>query len=117
MSIETVRSNSENFESSELDKVVQETDSQIWSVLEEEYKYSTPDFLVSKVKELNPNVKFEVDEDRSIIFSSECVENLFLPEWFYYNQKNWITNKHNTKSGIYVSVQVYPIEYYDPRFI
>jgi hypothetical protein len=63
---------------------------------------------------LNPGVVMETDLDRGIIYASVNVEELNLPRWFYYNQKNGITNKHNTQSGIYGSVHVYPIEYSDP---
>jgi hypothetical protein len=66
---------------------------------------------------LNPDIEIEIDMDRNIIFSSINVEELNLPEWFYYDQKNGITNKHNTQSGIYGTVHVYPMEYSDPYAI
>ena len=37
------------------------------------------------------------------------MEELVLPEGFYYNDKNGITNKHNTKSGSYISLLVVPL--------
>lgn len=114
----------ENFESdlsqrdmSQKEKVFQKTNTEMWKVFDSEFEASSPSFIIEKVKELNPDVEIKTDIDRSIIFASASVEDLKLPEWFYYNQKNWITNKHNTQSGIYGSVHVYPIEYYDPNFI
>lgn len=54
----------------------------------------------------NPSAKFDVRDYTVspviIIYGNIPGENLSLPEGYYYNQKNGITNKHNT-SGIYES--------------
>jgi hypothetical protein len=42
-------------------------------------------------------------------------ENLKMPEWFYFSELNWITNKHADKSWVFVSIKVYPIRYH-PNF-
>ena len=73
--------------------------------------------LIWEIKDLNPEVKIEADYDRWIIYSSIGIDELVLPEWFYYNEKNGITNKHNTKTWIYVSVLVKPIEKYNPDYL
>jgi len=114
---ETLHPDSEVLETSAKENVVKKTDTQLWKVFETEMMMSSWDFIIEEIKKLNPDVRIETDIDRCLIFSSVDIEKLVLPEWFYYNQKNWITNKHNTQSGIYGSVQVYPIEYYDPELI
>lgn len=114
---ETLQPDSEVFEMTATQKVVEKTNTEFWTLFEEEMEKSSSDFIIEEVKRLNPEVKIETDPDRGLIFSSVDIEKLVLPEWFYFNQKNWITNKHNTQSGIYGSVRVYPIEYYDPNLI
>jgi hypothetical protein len=108
---------SKTFERLATQKVVEKTDTQLWNVFENERKMSSPVFIIEEMKKLNPTIKIESDSDRWLLFSSVDIEKLVLPEWFYYNQKNWITNKHNTQSGIYGSVRVYPIEYYNPELV
>ena len=114
---ETLHPDSKTFKRSATEKVVEKTDTQLWKVFEDEMKMSSPDSIIEEVKKLNPDIKIESDPDRGLLFSSVDIEKLVLPEWFYFNQKNWITNKHNTQSGIYGSVRVYPIEYYAPDLI
>lgn len=61
--------------------------------------------LVKELKALNPTVKFDFyDQTKSpvvIIFGTAPAESLSYPEGYYYNEKNGITDKHNTKSGLY----------------
>ena len=114
---ETLKPDSEMVKSLVSQSVIQKTDTELWKVFENEKKMATSDFIIQEVRRLNPDVKIETDPDRGLIFSSVEIEDLILPEWFYYNQKNGITNKHNTQSGIYGSVRVYPIEYYNPDFL
>ena len=114
---ETLKPDSEVLRTSAAEEVVKKTDSGLRLAFDEDMKQSSPDFIIKEVKNLNPDVKIESDPDRGLIFSSVDIEKLVLPEWFYYNQKNGITNKYNTKSGIYGSVHVYPIELYDPELV
>ena len=114
---ETLQTSPEVFEYSVAEKVIQKTDTELWKVFENEKRMATSEFIIQEVRKLNPKVKIETDPDRGLIFSSVEIEDLVLPEWFYYNQKNGITNKHNTQSGIYGSVRVYPIEYYNPDYL
>ena len=114
---ETLHPDSEVLRASATEEVVKKTESGLRLAFDEDMKQSSPYFIIEEVKKLNPDVEIESDPDRGLIFSSVDIEKLVLPEWFYYNQKNGITNKHNTKSGIYGSVRVYPIEYYDPELI
>lgn len=114
---ETLHPDSEVLRTSAAEEVVKKTDSGLRLAFDEDMKQSSPDFIIKEVKNLNPDVKIESDPDRGLIFSSVDIEKLVLPEWFYYNQKNGITNKHNTQSGIYGSVRVYPLEYYDPELV
>jgi len=114
---ETLKPDSDIIESSESQKVIEKTDTELWKVFENEKRMSIPNFIIQEVRRLNPNVKIETDPDRGLLFSSVEIQDLVLPEWFYYNQKNGITNKHNTQSGIYGSVRVYPLEYYNPDYL
>lgn len=114
---ETLHPDSEVLETSAKEEVVQKTDSEMRALFNEEMKKSSSEYIVQEIRRLNPDVRIETDIDRCLIFSSVDIEKLVLPEWFYYNQKNWITNKHNTQSGIYGSVHVYPIEHYNPELI
>lgn len=114
---ETLKPDSLIWENSEEEMVLQTTNSRIWEVLNDEIELSSSSFIIQKIQELNPGVEIKTDVDRSMIFSSLPVEELVLPEWFYFNYKNGITNKHNTQSGRYGSVHVYPIEYYDESLI
>ena len=114
---EILHPDSEISRTSAVEEVKQETDTELWEILEEKKDINFSDVAIEEVKRLNPNVQIETDPDRWFIFSSVCVEKLVLPEWFYYNQKNGITNKHNTKSGAYVSIIVYPISHYDPDYL
>ena len=114
---EILHPDSEISRTSAVEEVKQGTDTELWEILEEKKDIIFSDVAIEEVKRLNPNVQIETDPDRWFIFSSVGVEKLVLPEWFYYNQKNGITNKHNTKSGAYVSIIVYPISHYDPDYL
>ena len=66
---------------------------------------------IAKMKEelirLNPGVKLDV-RDHTVspvitIYGNVVGTNLNLPYGYYYNDKNGITNKHNTESGVYES--------------
>ncbi len=46
----------------------------------------------------------------TIIQTNVPAEQLVLPHGFYYNEKNGITNKHNTKSGMYMAITVQPLQ-------
>lgn len=68
--------------------------------------------IVEAIKQLNPGVEIRVGNpsiDPSAnerFYSSVPVEQLNLPYGFYYNEKNGITNKHKTESGLYCSLRV-----------
>ncbi len=72
--------------------------------------------LAEVLRELNPDVEIklgDVDTDpqaRERIYSSKPVEELKLPKGFEYNEKNGITNKHNTETGAYMSAKVEGLE-------
>lgn len=83
--------------------------------------------IAKAIQELNPNAEirvgnYELDSmalDR--FFSSVPAEKLVLPNGFYYNTKNGVTNKHNTESGVYCSFMVEDLSRADesmllPRF-
>ena len=110
---ETVHLNSLASDNSHIESIVRKTDTEFSRVFDNEVKMSSPDFIIKEIKKLNPDVEFEIDLDRSTIYSPVNVGELELPEWFYYDQKNRITNKNNTQSGISGSIYVYPIEYSD----
>ena len=72
--------------------------------------------LAEALRELNPDVDIslgEAGEDpraQETIYSSKPVEELSLPEGFYYNEKNGLTNKHNTETGQYMAVEVVELD-------
>lgn len=60
--------------------------------------------LVKELKKLNPNVAMLVDDDSYpsiIVAKCQSCEDLKLPAGYYCNEKNSLTNKHNTDSGLY----------------
>lgn len=59
--------------------------------------------LVKELKKLNPNVAMLIDEDSYptiIVAKCQSCEELKLPEGYDYNEKNGLTNKHHTTSGM-----------------
>lgn len=68
--------------------------------------------IVKVIRDLNPNAIIRVGNPsldslaRERFYSSVPGNKLILPEGFYYNDKNGITNKHKTQSGKYVSLAV-----------
>jgi hypothetical protein len=72
--------------------------------------------VIAAIQKLNPDVGImkaspyiSPQAYEQNIYTSVSPENLSLPEPFYYNSKNGITNKHKTQSGQYTSIQVEPI--------
>lgn len=62
-----------------------------------------------ELKKLNPNVAMLIDDDSYpaiIVARCQSCENLKFPEGYYYNEKNGLTNKHNTTSGQYESFEL-----------
>ena len=64
--------------------------------------------LAREMQRLNPTAQFGVDYSTSEpkLTSSVQLEDLNYPDGFYFNEKNGLTNKHNTKSGAYLNVEV-----------
>jgi len=63
--------------------------------------------LAREMQRLNPTVKIYVDyTNEPKLISSASIETLNYPEGFYYNEKNGLTNKHNSPNGIYLDVEV-----------
>jgi len=67
--------------------------------------------ILKALQTLNPDVDLSlnmkpVNEVRHTIVTSEHASKLILPNGFYYNDKNGITNKHNTQSGLYIKFRV-----------
>ena len=71
-----------------VEEIVEKTDTKLWEILEEKTDIISSDLAIEEVKRLNPGVQIETDPDRWFIFSSVNVEDLILPEWFYYSEKN-----------------------------
>ena len=59
---------------------------------------------VKVIQQLNPGAVIEIKDGK--IYSSIDGKDLLLPKRYYYNDKNGITNKHNTPNGLYVSFGV-----------
>lgn len=72
--------------------------------------------VIKEIKYLNPNVFLNIDDNKvnsnaeNELFCEVNPEKLRLPEGFYYNEKNGITNKHNTYTGEYLSIAVRPLQ-------
>ena len=68
--------------------------------------------IAEVIQQLNPNAEIRVADmgldsmATQRFYSSVPVEQLVLPEGFYYNEKNGITNKHNTQTGMYCALEV-----------
>lgn len=60
--------------------------------------------LTGELKKLNPKVEMLIDDSSYppiIVAKCQSCEELKLPEGYYCNEKNSLTNKHNTASGLY----------------
>jgi hypothetical protein len=71
--------------------------------------------LLDALKKLNPtfnfyfiNEAFGIGGDSLFVESATENKNFCLPDGFEYNDKNGITNKHNTKSGLYITLDIKP---------
>lgn len=62
--------------------------------------------LIQEFKKLNPDVAFESDNPEVYIVVNCDPKLLKLPKPFYLSEKNGITNKHKTESGVYTSLDV-----------
>lgn len=68
--------------------------------------------LINEIRKLNPGVEIRIGDERfdrearSRIFSSVPMHQLRLPEGYYSNEKNGITNKHNAENGLYTQLSV-----------
>lgn len=68
--------------------------------------------LINEIRKLNPGVEIRIGDERfdrearSRIFSSVPMQQLKLPEGYYSNEKNGITNKHNAENGLYTQLSV-----------
>ena len=77
---ENLQPDSEVFETLAVEEIKQKTDSGLRMVFDEEMEKSSSGYIIEEVKRLNPEVKFESDFDRGLIFSSVDIEKLNLPE-------------------------------------
>ena len=68
--------------------------------------------IVEVIQQLNPNAEIRLGDMRfdnmatERFYSSVPGDQLILPEGFYYNEKNGVTNKHKTQSGMYCTLHV-----------
>jgi hypothetical protein len=83
---------------------------------------STNLYEIAKViQQLNPNAEIrfgniEYDPEATTRFySSVPMDQLLLPDGFYANKKNGITNKHKTQSGMYCALMVEDLRMADER--
>lgn len=74
-------------------------------------KNMTSEYLyLEQLNNLNPGANITFDElHPNILYSDIDADLLTLPNGWYYNDKNGITNKHNTETGVY---QTYTVEKY-----
>ena len=77
--------------------------------------------IAEVIQQLNPNAEIRVADmgldsmATQRFYSSVPVDQLVLPEGFYYNDKNGITNKHNTQTGMYCALEVEDLSKADER--
>lgn len=90
-------------------KIINETNIKAWSILGPEKEKFLIKFVIDVIQALNPDT--EILHKENIIFC-DVPEKLKLPEWFYFSDINWITNKNIKESWIFVSITVYPLRYH-----
>lgn len=108
-----ILSNLKNIKEKEndLDIVVKKSDRQK-DTMTEEYQITNIKQLADAIRKLNPGIEIKLgnpdidSQAYSRIYSSVPVERLVLPNSFYHSSNNSITNKNNTKSGMYMSIEV-----------
>lgn len=77
--------------------------------------------IAEVIQQLNPNAEIRVanmefdPQATTRFYSSVPMDKLVLPNGFYYNEKNGITNKHNTQSGFYCALEVEDLSMADER--
>lgn len=105
----------------DVEKIKKEIDNFCDELIKKEEKIDTPTDLIEKIRQLNPSVQINVSnleyENELKIDSSIPIEKLNLPEGFYYNEKNGITNKHLSESGNYINLHVKEIQNFDDTFV
>lgn len=62
--------------------------------------------FVKQLKKLNPDVDIKLSDDYNSIDISKPINELNMPETFYVDENNFITNKENTALSVYVSLKV-----------
>lgn len=79
--------------------------------------------LINEIRKLNPGVEIRIGDERfdrearSRIFSSVPMHQLKLPEGYYSNEKNGITNKHTSKTGLYTTINIEDISKVNPELL
>ena len=73
--------------------------------------------IVFELQVLNPQALIKVhpyfgQDGREVIQTNVAINKLVLPKGFYCNG-NSISNKHNTKSGVYLSITVEPLNLHE----
>lgn len=103
----------------EIDKIIDELIKK--NINDNKEKIDNPTALIEKLRQLNPGVQINVSnleyENELKIDSSIPIEKLNLPEGFYYNEKNGITNKHLSENGNYINLPVKEIQNFDDTFV
>ena len=62
--------------------------------------------FVKQLKKLNPDVDIKLSDDYNSIDISKPINELNMPETFYVDENNFITNKENTALSVFVSLKV-----------
>lgn len=79
--------------------------------------------LINEFRKLNPGVEIRIGDPRfdslayNRIFCSKPMTQLRLPQGYYANEKNGITNKHNSASGMYVAIEVEDLSKANPALL
>ena len=93
----------------ELKKVTDEISDKAWYILNPKKEKFLIKFVIDVIQTLNPDTEILCKEN--IIFC-DTPEKLKLPEWFYFSDINWITNKNIKESWVIVSIMVHPLRYH-----
>ena len=105
----------------DIEQIKQEIDNFFDELIKKEEKIDNPTALIEKLRQLNSGVQISVSDyengENLRIISSKQMDKLNLPDGFYYNEKNGITNKHLNESGNYINIPVETSQNVDDTFI
>lgn len=73
--------------------------------------------MIKALSALNPGIRFNHEGPHLILTSCQDAKNLSLPKGYYLCGQNELTNKHNTRSGVYESFTIMSTFEYLVQFV